>query len=159
MRRFVIPLALVACNPVHSDQVDALGGEAAGVRKGPLHRPGQPCLLCHDGALGDPPEFSVAGTVYQTQDKSAAASGAVVTLTGSDGRSTTTTTNQAGNFYLSPGEFTPAYPMKVSVTYGSVKVDMTSRIGRDGSCGTCHTSNAGPSSAGPVFVPKDGVIP
>lgn len=159
MKRLLFALALVACDPVHADQVDALGGETAGVRKGPLHRPGQPCLVCHDGALGDPPEFSVAGTIFQTQDKTAAASGALVTLTGSDGRSTTTTANQAGNFYLSPNEFTPAYPMKVSVTYGGVKVDMVSRIGRDGSCATCHTSKAGPSSAGPVFVPADGVTP
>ena len=52
--------------------------EAPGVRRGPLHRPGQPCLLCHDGALGDPQRFTVAGTVFQTPGAGCRLGGATV---------------------------------------------------------------------------------
>ena len=62
---WVLTAAIVAsCDPVHEQQKDALGGETPGVPKGPLHRPGQPCIVCHDGAFGDPPEFSIAGTIF-----------------------------------------------------------------------------------------------
>src|ERR1700683_3328645 len=50
---------MVGCNPVLDDAIADLGPEKPGVHPGPLHRPGQPCLLCHDGALGDPQAFSV----------------------------------------------------------------------------------------------------
>jgi len=150
---------VVACDPVHSDAVDALGGEAPNVRKGPLHRPGQPCLLCHDGALGDPPEFTVAGTIFQNPNDKAAASNATVTLTSSNGASYRATTNAAGNFYVTPNEYTPVYPMKVAVSYGGVEVAMTADVGRDGACASCHVDPAGPSSPGHVYVPEDGGTP
>jgi hypothetical protein len=148
-----------SCDPVHDDAVTALGGEAPGVRKGPLHRPGQPCILCHDGAIGDPPAFSVAGTIFQTATGLEAADGATITLTSSDGSTHATTANAAGNFYVLPTEYAPVYPMKVAVTYGQVTVKMTSDVGRDGSCATCHLDPAGPGSAGHVFIPPDGVAP
>lgn len=165
-RSFFFPAAVVtcgvvlaACDPVHEDAVSALGGEARGVRIGPLHRPGQPCIVCHDGALGDPPAFSVAGTIYQTETGAAAAASATVSLVDSAGRSYSATTNLAGNFYVTPSEFTPTYPMRVSVTYGNVTVKMTSLVGRDGSCAGCHVDPAGPASPGKVFIPPDGVAP
>jgi hypothetical protein len=151
-RLFLFALLLVACDPVSADEKDALGGEAPGVRRGPEHRPGQPCLVCHTGEPGDPPQFSVAGTVYQT-------SGAVVKLTDSTGKTATKTTNSAGNFYLLPNEFTPVYPMKAEVTYAGITAVMSSRIGRDGSCATCHFDPAGPKSAGHIYIPPDGGAP
>ena len=156
---FACLLALAACNPVQSDEVAALGGETPGVRRGPLHRPGQPCLACHTGDVGDPPAFSVAGTVFQSADSTTAASGAQVLLENSDGTSTKTSTNSAGNFYLSPNEFTPVWPMKVQVTFGGVTAVMTSEIGRDGSCAKCHSDPAGPTSVGHVYIPPDGGAP
>ena len=159
MRRVFILLALVACDPVHENAVSALGEEAPGVRQGPLHRPGQPCGVCHDGALGNPPAFSVAGTVYVDEAATTAADGATVMLTDSAGKSHRATTNEVGNFYITPTEFTPAYPMKVAVTYQNVAVKMSSEVGRGGSCATCHFSPAGPKSAGPVFIPSDGGTP
>ena len=152
-------IALAACDPVHSDAIDALGGEAPGVRKGPLHRPGQPCTTCHDGEIGDPPEFTVAGTIYQNESDLTPAVGAVVTMTSVDGKTYDTTTNEAGNFYVTPSQFQPGYPMKVGVSLGQLSVKMTSEIGRNGSCAKCHTDPAGPTSAGHVFVPSNGVTP
>lgn len=142
--------ALAACDPVHSNGVDALGGEAPGVRTGPLHRPGQPCLLCHDGRPGDPPEFSVAGTVFANPTDRTPAPNADVELTDSTGATVVATTNSAGNFYLTQGELTPAYPMKVVVRYQGRAAKMLSSIGRDGSCAGCHVDPAGPSSPGHV---------
>jgi hypothetical protein len=162
MRRllfFALALTLVACDPVHADAVDALGDETPGVRKGPLHRPGQPCIVCHDGALRDPPAFSVAGTIFVDADSLVAADGATVTLTDSDEKTIDLTTNQAGNFYASPSQFTPTYPMTVEVRYRGVRVPMTSKIGRDGSCGGCHTDPAGPTSPGHIYIPPDGGTP
>ena len=143
--------AAASCDPVQSDQIAALGGEAPGVRRGPLHRPGQPCTLCHDGALGDPPAFSVAGTIYQSADSATALSGATVTLTGADGKTYSTSTNAAGNFYLTPTDFTPKYPMRVGVASSGTSVTMQSHIGWAGSCGFCHVDPAGPDSPGHVY--------
>jgi hypothetical protein len=153
--------ALVAsCNPVHDDAVDALGGETPGVPRGPLHRPGQPCLTCHDGAIGDPPAFSVAGTIFQTQGTLAPAENAMVKLTDANGREFLKATNAAGNFYIQPHEFTPTYPMHVEVSYASFPVvKMSSGIGRDGSCADCHSDPASASSSGHIYIPVDGVTP
>ena len=148
-----------ACDPVHDQAVDALGPEAPGVPKGPTHRPGQPCVTCHDGALGDPPHFTVAGTVFVNATDKAGAVGATVTLTSADDTTYTATTNSVGNFYVEPKDFTPTYPMKVVVEYEHITVKMTSHVGRDGSCADCHTNPAGPTSAGQVYIPTDGVTP
>ena len=70
----LLPLAVVAAasggvlscyDPVHDQEVAALGGEAPGVSPGPTHRPGQPCNVCHGGVGPANLRFSVAGTVYQ----------------------------------------------------------------------------------------------
>jgi len=163
MRAFVafIPLVVAAlagaCDPTQSNAVASLGDEAPGVRRGPLHRPGQPCLLCHDGTLGNPPAFSVAGTVYANPaPDTSPASGVDVVLTDANGATHTATTNAAGNFYVSPSEFQPAYPMRVKLQAGNGNpVCMFTHVGRDGSCAGCHTEPAGPRSPGHVaLAPK-----
>lgn len=152
--------AAVSCDPVHDDAQAALGGEAPGVSKGPNHRPGQPCITCHDGSLGSPQHFSVAGTIFVNQADLSPASGATVTLTSADGNTAQATTNTVGTFYITPQQYTPVYPMKVTVDYtGRAQAKMTSHVGRDGSCADCHTDPAGPTSAGHIFVPVDGVTP
>ncbi len=37
-------------DPVHDEEVAALGPEPGGGAPGPEHRPGQPCLVCHGGS-------------------------------------------------------------------------------------------------------------
>jgi hypothetical protein len=151
---------LAACNPVVDNAVDDLGGEAPGVHPGPQHRPGQPCLLCHDGSLGNPPEFSVAGTVFQTPSANHPASRALVELQNADGSAFETTTNSAGNFYLQPSMFKPKFPLQVKVRYQGEEVTMHSTIGREGACAGCHSDPAGPDSPGHVYVQlDDGGVP
>lgn len=145
-------LSAGSCDPVHDDAVAALGGETPGVPAGPLHRPGQPCLLCHDGASGDPAAFSMAGTVFEEANALLPSVGAVVTLTSADGTTATAMTNAAGNFFLTPDAYTPAYPVHVtSIALGGVRITMHSHIGGNGSCAGCHADPAGPDSPGHVY--------
>jgi hypothetical protein len=156
-------VAVGSCDPVHDDAVTALGGETPGVPPGPLHRPGQPCLVCHDGASG-PPAFSMAVTVFLYANSTAqAAIGATVTLEDKDGTTTTATTNDVGNFFLTPAAYSPVYPVHVkSLAQGGVSVAMHSHIGGNGSCAGCHVDPEAPDSPGHVYLhvfAPDGATP
>jgi hypothetical protein len=153
---------LTACDPVHDDAIAALGPEAPGVRQGPLHRPGQPCLLCHDGAIGDPQRFTVAGTVYETAGELVAAAGTTVVLTDAKGTGTQLTTNAAGNFYATPGQYDPTFPIQVVVQApGRPAVRMQTLIAGNGTvepnggCASCHFDPAGSDSPGHVCLALD----
>jgi hypothetical protein len=148
----------LACNPVLDDQISALGGEKQGVPRGPNHRPGQPCTLCHDGALSDPPAFSVAGTVFQDANGTAPLSGIEVQMVDVTGAKHSELTNAAGNFYVSPKTYQPIYPMKVTLLQGQTSVTMQSHVGWAGGCAICHKDPAGPDSPGHVYfnVPPGG---
>lgn len=154
MRFLVVALAAaltVSClDPVHSDAVDALGPEAAGVREGPTHRPGQPCLTCHGGD-GPGPDFAVAGTVYATRNGTAPIEGVAVLLRDSTGTTRTAITNEVGNFYITAGEWTPAYPMFAELHYGDITKTMDTRIGRNGGCAECHRAG-GKTEMPPVYL-------
>jgi hypothetical protein len=149
-----------SCDPVHQAQIDALGGETPGVPRGPLHRPGQPCIVCHDGAVGDPPAFSIAGTIFQSASTTTPLEGATVSITSVDGTLQTLTTNAAGNFYASTRDYTPEYPLHVAVTSGGTTIKMQSHVGGNGSCAFCHADPSEPGSPGHVYfdVPN-GVAP
>jgi hypothetical protein len=168
MRRVLLAVAMVAScsDPLHSDRVDALGPEASGVSPGPTHRPGQPCLTCHGGEGPGATEFAVAGTVYQTPDVgSPPAVNANVSLIDApplggslDGTHTVTTvTNSAGNFYLAKSQYSPVFPLRVEVTIDGLAepTRMTTHIGRDGGCGSCHFDPKGPKSPGHVYLVAD----
>jgi hypothetical protein len=134
-------------DPAHNDAVNALGGEAPGVRTGPLHRPGQPCLTCHGGD-GPGPDFAVAGTVYETRGGTTPLPGAFVVMTDASGETRRSLTNSAGNFYINASEWNPAFPMRVGLVYDNETKDMNTRIGRNGGCGECH-QGAGSSTKMP----------
>jgi hypothetical protein len=113
--------------------------------------------LCHDG---DPPEFSIAGTVFEKPTGTKAVRRATVELHGSDGSTFRLTTNAAGNFYASPNEYKPAFPLEVQVHYAGEVTKMHTLIGRDGSCAGCHSDPPGPDSPGHVYVRlDDGGLP
>ncbi len=163
-------LALAAvdagCDPVVDNAVSALGPEAPGVRQGPLHRPGQPCLLCHDGALGDPQRFTVAGTVFQTTGARQAAVNVTVNIVDVNGASVALSTNAAGNFYATPGQYDPTFPLRVSLTSSGLTVQMQTlvegngTVEPNGACASCHFDPAGPNSPGHVALTlDDGGVP
>jgi len=152
----VLAVWLAACSdPVRSAAIAALGDEAPGVPRGPLHRPGQPCLDCHGASHDARPVFSVAGTVYARQQTRVPLNHVAVELVDSGGRKFNATTNCAGNFYIQPGEFTPQYPLWVTVSVGDLKLDMESPIFPEGSCSACHAEPVGPASPGHAYLLLD----
>ncbi len=151
--------ALAACvDESHELQVQALGAEVPGVPNGPLHRAGQPCLVCHGEQGPSSHQFVMAGTVFAVRGKTAPATGASVSIEDVNGSFYTATTNEVGNFYIPVGEWSPTLPATVQVSQGQQSQDMSTHIGRDGSCAGCHTLTPGPTSPGPVYV-APGALP
>jgi hypothetical protein len=156
---WLVALAVVAGLPVvacvdesHELAVEAQGPEAPGVPRGPTHRPGQPCLVCHGGQGPASARFLMAGTVYGVQGESAPAGGAKVGIEDIRGSSFTATTNEAGNFFIRPEDWSLIYPAQVQVALGDETPQMMgTHINRDGSCADCHALTLGPTSPGPVF--------
>ncbi|HVH46446.1 MAG TPA: carboxypeptidase-like regulatory domain-containing protein [Labilithrix sp.] len=147
-----IALAGLSCvDPTHASGVDELGPETPGIPPGPLHRPGQPCLACHDGRGPGEPELSVAGTIYAARTESAPLVGARVTIQDATGTSHVLITNEAGNFYIEKSSWAPTYPLFVRLDFDGKKKLMQTRIGQNGGCGFCHS---GPRPKGdPVHMP------
>jgi hypothetical protein len=145
-------LSLDACgDPVRDAAVANLGPEAPFVAPGPLHRPGQPCLLCHrDG--GQALSFSIAGTVFLQASSDSPAANVPVYILDSAHKVFTTSTNCAGNFYVTPDQFSPTYPFWVTLRSGRLQRDMDSAVYRDGSCAGCHVGTAGPTTPGRVYL-------
>ncbi len=154
-----LPLGALSCyDPVHDQEVAALGPEAPGVSPGPLHRPGQPCNVCHGGIGPANLRFSVAGTVFLYQQGSPPpAVNAAVQLEDVTGRTWHSTTNAAGNFFVPQSNWAPIYPLSVlGVVDSSGKITQTMATldNREGSCAACHTTTSGPDSAGLVYLNK-----
>jgi hypothetical protein len=145
----------VSCgDPVPDAAVAALGPENSAVPPGPLHRPGQPCLVCHV-AGGRAPAFSLGGTVFVDVTGKAPVGNVDVIILDAANRTYTSQTNCAGNFYVLPSEFAPTYPYWATLRAGTVQRDMDSPSYRDGSCAACHAGAPGPASAGVVYLIDD----
>jgi hypothetical protein len=84
--------------------------------------------------------MSVAGTVFDVRGSKSGLSGVDVTVTDATNAVRTLTSNAAGNFYIFRQEWDPVFPLHVALSSGSVNKAMTSRVGRNGSCATCHGS-------------------
>jgi hypothetical protein len=137
---------------IHVLQVQALGPEDPNVPPGPLHRPGQPCLECHGGEGPSKTQFSFGGTVYMSPGSKAPAVGASVQVEDSNGAVVVAQSNQAGNFFVSIIDWEPKYPTWQQVSLGSMTQIMATHSGREGSCAFCHANQAGPTSAGQIYI-------
>jgi len=149
-----------AADPVREREIAALGGETPGVPHGPLHRPGQPCGLCHGADGPDNPTFSLAGTLYRSPTSLEPFRNATIHFIDSTGDQRATKSNCAGNFYVRSDEWTPSWPLWSKVEYkdanGITKAaEMSSAIFRETSCSTCHTDPASPSTVGRLYVAED----
>ena len=124
-------------DPVPAQIIADLGPETG--TPGATHRPGQPCLACHDAYGGATPALAVAGTVFMldaSMTKLVPAKNVRVNIVDSAmGGSRHPCTNAAGNFMINTVDWADiVYPLTPVV--GSHP--MTSLIGRDGSCASCH---------------------
>jgi hypothetical protein len=151
--------ALLGCtDAVHDDAVAALGDESPDVPAGPLHRPGQPCVVCHDGSGPGSMVLSFGGTAYQDDVHATPLVAAKVRITDVKKHSVTAVTNCAGNFFVQAADYTPTYPVHVEVDFGSLAAKMTQHIGRDGSCASCHTGKDQPSSVVHIYLTTDPMM-
>src|SRR5256885_548947 len=117
-------LAAAPCqDPTVESAIAALGPEDRGVSPGPLHRPGQPCVLCH-GDGGTARTFVVAGTIYRDKGRPTVAPGAKVLFLDADGHGFTAEANCAGNFYVEPRQWAPRFPLWVTLPAGNYTIDM-----------------------------------
>jgi len=151
------PAILSPVDPQHELAVEALGGEDPAVPVGPLHRPGQPCMLCHD--LGqDATTFNLAGTVFRDNVSKAPLTDADIELVDSAGIRFTAHTNCVGNFVVGLGDFEPIWPFWVTIRQGANDSAMGSPVHRERSCAACHFNPAGPRTAGQVYLTSDDFI-
>lgn len=136
---FTIPLvaAVAGCryDPIPQAIIDDLGPEKG--TPSATHRPGQPCLVCHDKYGGAQPAFAVAGTLF-AKDKNGTVGPAAqvgVTILDSARSLRKACTNSAGNFFVKSDDWE-----EITFPLAAVAGDrsMNSLIGRDGSCGSCH---------------------
>jgi hypothetical protein len=165
MKPLLLALGLLlaaGCNdPVLDAQIAALGGEVPGIRPGPTHRAGQPCTDCHSSYGGKSPEFSLAGTVYQKDTNKVAVEGAVIQVVDATGAMMGLTSNCAGNFYVTTSEWSPTWPLFITVAdpQAGISIRMLGKIGRDTSCGSCHVDPRGTNSPGHVWLTDDPAVP
>lgn len=132
--------SMLSCSdPVLDDAIAAQGNETAEIPKGPLHRAGQRCVVCHQegGTAADFP-YTVAGTIFAQPGRQVGVDGAEVRMTDADGTKHTAKTNCVGNFFVKPDEWSPKFPVLVEVAKGNLRRSMRSPIGREPSCAGCH---------------------
>jgi hypothetical protein len=159
-------------DPVRDKQISDLGDEPGDVPQGPLHRPGQPCVVCHsDGGPASDMKFAVAGTIFETADKDAMGANEVTVLfIDASSNQRQTVTNEAGNFYIPDGDWPDlTYPFKVGIVKANTPVQMHSTINREPSCNFCHEPTPGSphsylgndtrESIGQIYVTAQAVTP
>jgi hypothetical protein len=127
-----------AMDPVHSSAVNALGPEVNGVPEGEYHRAGQPCTTCHSDLGPAKTTFTMAGTVFYGPTKAIGVDNVQVIMVDSLDSSFTAYTNCVGNFFVTPEQWKPSFPVLVKIAANGTQVGMISHIGRETSCANCH---------------------
>jgi hypothetical protein len=146
-----------SCNldPVHRAGVNNLGAEQGNLYppESEYHRPGEPCALCHSKAGPASSEFVLGGTIFWGPDRyDRRVDQAYVRIGGPDKTTRCFVTNCNGNFFVRPEDYKNLkFPLLVSVERvnnpggkgpndeKSIRVRrMSSHIGREASCSTCH---------------------
>lgn len=165
MRWSALLLLLCACgDPLNDGKIAELGDEQEGFPPSDVHRPGQPCVLCHSEYGGAEPELSIGGTLFLEPtggDLPVPVEGYTIRIIDSASQIVNLVSNRCGNFFIEKSAFNPAYPLRAEL-FGPSTGDatktvqltvMSTRIGRDGSCGSCHSHPASPFSPGVVYLP------
>jgi hypothetical protein len=151
------PAVLAPVDPEHERAVQALGPEDPKVPVGPLHRPGQPCMLCHDAGANAAP-FNIAGTVFRDDTSATPLTDADILLVDSASNRFTAHSNCVGNFYVRAAEFEPVWPFWVTVSQGANDSAMASPVHRERSCAACHFNPIGPRTSGQAYLTSDDFV-
>ncbi len=105
-------------DPVHDQEVQALGPENPQIPPGEYHRAGQPCTVCHGPEGPAETQFAIAGTIFWNPYSlgSTGYNNAYIAMVDSNGQqSPPIYTNCVGNFWATPAAFNPAFPILVNV--------------------------------------------
>lgn len=128
--------------------------DGVGYETGPTMRPGENCLACHQPGFGDPaPTWSAGGTIYGSKSAGSdeGVKGVIVTITDSNGRTESATTNRVGNFYFEDG-LEPPYT--VSIEYEGETIEMPLEAPA-GACNACHSwPDPIADAPGRIFTPQ-----
>jgi mono/diheme cytochrome c family protein len=122
--------------------------------EGERMRPGSACIACHESE-DEGPRFAIAGTVYSTGHEPndcngvTTSLGAVVVVTGADGRVHRMSVNSAGNFMFEDRVVLP-YTAKVTSSAGE-RLMATPQM--DGDCNGCHTQDGANGAPGRIVPP------
>jgi mono/diheme cytochrome c family protein len=147
-------------DPVHDQEVAALGPENPKIPQGQYHRAGQPCTVCHGPEGPAQTQFALAGTVFWqpygsgTNQGSVGANGAAIGIVDDLGKTTLITSNCVGNFWVTSAAFSPAFPL-LAEEYppgSTTGIPMPTEIGRAGSCGECHSDPPNYDAAGHIYL-------
>jgi hypothetical protein len=82
--------------------------------------------------------MSIGGTVYAVRGGTDAIEGVTITIVDAHGSQRSLISNSAGNFYVFKSEWDPVFPLTVDIAADGAQARMTTTIGRDGACATCH---------------------
>lgn len=122
---------------------------------GPLMRPGQNCLSCHQQGFGDDdaPIFSAAGTVFDSADadRCDGVAGVKVYLTAASGEEIELVTNAAGNFWTREA-LMPEGPGP-RIEFGGRTLQMQRHLPSIPACNACHDNPPVGGAPGKIFVP------
>ncbi|HEU0036718.1 MAG TPA: hypothetical protein VFQ53_39165 [Kofleriaceae bacterium] len=123
-----------------------------GNEESPLMHPGMDCVSCHAG--GEGPDFLAAGTVYgqlDEPDDCAGIAGVTVQITDANGKTVTSTTNAAGNFYFD-ARTALAFPVMAKVQLEG-REKMMSIAQSTGACASCHVAVPSETLPGRIVAP------
>jgi hypothetical protein len=173
------PVAACDLDPVHASLVSQLGPEAPNIPKGPYHRAGQPCIVCHGDDGPANVKFAVAGTVFYGPGTKTDSNGNAIPLIGAGSVNVyiedssgsmgsmlpPVTTNCVGNWWIKASDYTPSFPLLVTITgptvgNGTATQTMRTQIGREPSCGMCHQVQSYPDQPGAIsnYYQTPGVV-
>jgi hypothetical protein len=140
----VLTLALLGCS---SSAEEPTAGTT-----GPLMRPGDNCLRCHqaNSAVGAP-EWTAAGTVFPVHDAPTmdGVEGAMLSITDATGHTVSLVTNEVGNFYT---DEPLTAPLHVALELAGERIEMPVPAPA-GSCNACHSKSPVGGPRGRIFVP------
>jgi hypothetical protein len=94
------------------------------------HNPGQTCIACHAGNSG--PDFTVAGTLYDSANGAAPLAGGTITVTDANGAVTTIVSQTNGNFYSSA-------PLTFPIRIEASRCPDTSAMSSTAAAGDCNS--------------------
>jgi hypothetical protein len=99
-------------------------------------------------------QFSLAGTVFDSNHSAVGVDNAQILIVDSNGSSPTApvVTNCVGNFFITPEQWNPAFPILVGIQSGKISATMFSQISRATSCAECHADPPSYDSVGHVFI-------